>query len=337
VSIEEDIRAAMSRAADRSTGADAVRSTLGRQIQRARQRRRILAVTGAAAGIAATGGVPLLLADRRRHPQPAARPRPVGIPLWYKVGWVPDGMYFAGTRIGLPGGGDPGFQVLQWRLTDISKTPDTDPIWLMLTVGGPTRFDIAPGAHPVEVNGRPGVAHEGNGGSYVRWTDTAGRTLEVDADAALSYTERVARSVAPDGYTALEPALTFGWLPSMVTGSASVDRLINAHGNASDVTEMGTYDNVSYQPSRVRRVDLDPRQPYVSVSHQKFQSPPDPPTATTSRPVGEPGRITWRKPHAEAYAEVYLDDGTTITIDVSIPGVTEADVRRIAAGLRYAG
>jgi len=209
MTIEDQVRDAQHRQADRAVPVERIRAGLATRISRARRRRRVGLAAGAglvAAAVAAVIAVPSLMTPLTGPPAAPptgtpAYPFPKDPPLGYRVGWVPDGFTEDSREwrdVSFASNGPVGSELIRiWR------KPDGGRLELSVSLSTPRPNDIIGGrGEPVDIgggSGRYGPTADG-AGVGVSWAPGDHELLRLSGyDAGVTRADllRMARSAVP--------------------------------------------------------------------------------------------------------------------------------------------
>ncbi|MEV6967432.1 hypothetical protein AB0M47_20240 [Hamadaea sp. NPDC051192] len=243
--MNDQIRAALELIADQAPQPEGVRRRATARARQLHRRRTVLAITGvAAAGLAVPTTVIRLAASNPEQPIPGspvhlADPDPAPghgnrrTPLAFRAGWLPNG--FAETsRCAMVSGLTTAFQERQWSAPSRSTLDDDVPPSVTLAVLPPDEelsglgYSAAGPAQSVRVGDRPASATRSATGWTVTWVAENSMRLAVrvlGTVAPLPTALRVAESVLPDDFAALESGLFCQWLPPALAVQPQVVRL----------------------------------------------------------------------------------------------------------------
>jgi hypothetical protein len=363
--LEDLVRAAQERQAERAPHPDRIRSALPARAARLARRRRYGAATAVAAAVAVATAVTVptlaLRGGGGAGPQPAAPPSatvaespavpvlaPVG--LRFRPTWLPDGLAERIRRVsgggtdlvGAVGGEATGAVSRIWTPGPVGTDGHGGSTGLTLDARAATAADDpqANTGKPVDVNGERGYYHGSRGDqkSYLEWRADAGTVVTID-EHRLGLTEsemvRIARSVRPDPARVQVP-LTLGWLPGDLVplgGEISGDSPTAWLAQLAAVTAPAAGEAAPATPPSGKETKEEPRTITVSLS------------PTTTAPAGGeqvtvggcPGRLVTRRdlPGANMlYLVVDLGEGRLLTVIGSWPTanpLTRDDLIRVAA------
>jgi hypothetical protein len=206
MTIEDLVRDAQRRQADRAAPAERILSGLPARIARARRRRRIgLAAGGGlvAVAVAAAIAVPSLVIKRA---QPAVTPPPsvVDVPLNYRLTWVPEGFRASKRSYVADAGALAGSTLIQRWEKPTEKVREHPSLELQIWPAVPDKTKLmgTSGAR-VDVGGVPGLYTPSPNGtlSQVSWSPRDRVVLKVtatDVNVGRDVMLRMVRSVVPD-------------------------------------------------------------------------------------------------------------------------------------------
>jgi hypothetical protein len=241
VPIEDLIRDAQERQANRAVHPDRIRAGLpARRRRRVRHRQfGLVAVCAAVAGAAAVVAVPTLALNRHDNgnaaaqaggpagkpganptAQSASQPAPPSfapVALGYTIGSPPAGLVERSRSSGSGNGLNPALRSRTWSAQPVDDYGDLKGSRLELYVQQTAASGQVSGVSPVTVGGKPGWYDgiDAPDKSYVAWKADAGTLVTVEQHGLnLSQAQLIgiAESVRPDPAT-LAPVVTFGWLP----------------------------------------------------------------------------------------------------------------------------
>jgi hypothetical protein len=355
VPIEDLIRDAQERQADRAVHPDRIRAALpARRRRHVRQRRLgMVGVCAAVAAVVAVVTVPTLTLGGRgdgnravlpgapSRPSPsAAAPSPPTIsptPLGYTVGSPPAGLKER-IRWADPGGGQNApAQTRMWSPQAVDDYGDLKSSRLLLRIERTTGTGEPSGVTPTTVGGRQ-AWYDGIDApdkSYVSWKPDAGTLLTLEQHGLnMSRTElvRVAESVRPDT-TTLAPVVTFGWLP----GEFSVDH-VGLSGN-STTSWLGDVSLTSSGGQDGQGRPLAGAYLHAQLSTSATESGTGEPVTVRGRPGKVVGDTAGGLPLERLTLVVDLGGGTWLTLSAMNPastGIGKDDLLHVAEALRIA-
>lgn len=223
MTIEDLVREAAGRQAERAAPAERILTGLPARIALARRRRRIGVATGAAlvaAAVAAAIAVPSLVVERD---DPVVTPPPppstsADVPLGYRPGWVPGGFTEKSRAwtadLGRPGGAKVS---RRWKMptTKVREEPSLElEVWPDVA---DVRRQRGTFGDPIDVNGAEGDYWRSSDGvsSQLSWSPGGHVVLRLtarDVNVGRDVLLRMAKSVAPDPST-LNPPVRLRSLP----------------------------------------------------------------------------------------------------------------------------
>lgn len=348
--LEDLVREAQQRLAERAVHPDRVRAALpARAARRARQRRYGavgLAAVAAAVVVAVaapvlalrggSGGPPPLQVGAQPASPTAPAPRLGAAPLAFRPTWLPTGWTERVRRSSVDTSAHP-------RLGPVSRMWTTGPVGTDGTGGGNSLSldsraatgPADPGANsgtPVDIGGQRGYLHDAGGKSYVEWRTRDGRVVSLQQHGSAVSTSdllRVARSVRPDTGQ-LRPPLALGWLPADLS-VCSVE--VSGDSPTSWFARLDAEVTVPVSPTPDgAAAKMAPRDIMVTLS------------PTTTAPAGgqrltvsgHPARLVTRTDIPELnmrYLVVDLGAGRLLTVIAQWPGtnpITQADMVKVA-------
>jgi hypothetical protein len=361
VPIEELIRDAQERQANRAVHPDRIRAGLPARRRRVVRQRRLgmVAVCAAVAGAAAVVTVPTVLlnghgkgngavvagapAPSQASPSavpPRQQPTPptiAPVALGYTVGSPPAGLIERSRTAGSGNSLNPSLQTRMWSAEPVDEYGDLKGSRLVLDVQQTTGSGQYSGVTPITLGGKP-AWYDGIDApdkSSVSWKPDAGTLVTLEQH-GLNLSRNaligIAETVRPDPAT-LPPVVTFGWLP----GAFSVEN-VDLSGNStgswhgdvglSSVGPDGQSQGRSYFGA------------YLSVTVG---------TSSTETGSGEPVSVLGRTgklitdpataPEPRLTLVVELGDGTWLTVSAMYPvggTVSKDDVLHVAEALQLA-
>jgi len=360
VPIEELIRDAQERQANRAVHPDRIRAALPARRRRAVRQRRLgmVAVCAAVAGAAAVVTVPTVLlnghgkgngaavagapAPSQASPSavpPSQQPTPptiAPVALGYTVGSPPAGLLERSRSASSGNSLNPALQTRMWSAQPADEYGDLKGSRLVLYAQQTTGSGQVSGVTPITVGGKAGWYDgiDAPDKSSVSWKADAGTLLILEQHGLnLSRTALVgiAESVRPDT-ASLAPVATFGWLP----GTFSVqDVALSANSNTS---WRGDIDLESTSGQDPHGRSLAGPSLFVTVG-----------TSSTETGSGEPVSVRGRTgklitdpataPEPRLTLVVDLGDGTWLTVSARYPvtaPVSKDDVLHVAEALQLA-
>ena len=336
--LEDLIRGAQQRQAERAPDPDRIRAALpARTARRARRRRNgTLVALVAAAGVAAAVAVPVAVlrpdstvATQVGAPPPPTGPAPTGLsaPLRFHATWLPPGLAERFRAVALadlgPGRIDGPYRVYTKQPTDGNGNASGPDLTVQVRRAASANDPEANTGSPITVNGKPGVFHGTVGGdakSYVEWRADADWVVSVQQK-NLGLTQgdllRVANSVRADPAT-FDIPLRFGWLPD---GLAPQFATLSGNGPAAWALlvageQAGTGTKETAKANRGFTVLLG-------------TATPAPAGGTVIQVGNRTGRLVTRADPGLAFVVVDLGGGRLLTM-IGQGGVTEQDLIKIA-------
>ncbi|MEV0127923.1 hypothetical protein AB0H83_05575 [Dactylosporangium sp. NPDC050688] len=329
--IEDLIRAAQQRQAERAHGPDRLLTELPARAARQARRRRYqtLGTVAVAAAVAAALTVPafgLRNGTSGAPSQPAAQPSSAATPaatstfppvaLRYRPTWLPPGLTER-IRTGQPvsaGNDSPASMLRVWTDRPVGTDGAGVPAQLVMSMrqASGTNDPLANTGVEVDINGTLGYYHASDK-PYVEWRADAGTVVALQQhELNLSQHDllRIARSVQPDPAQLLVP-LHVGWLPdgmNVITGQVSGD------SPAAWMAMLGAHQQPTSGSSASSQRSIT-----VSLSPTTIA-----PAGGRSLTVnGHPARLVIRtdRPMDMRYVVVDLGDGRKLTVS----GVSRAD------------
>ena len=328
--IEDLIRAAQQRQAERAHGPDRLLTELpARAARRARRRRyQTLGTVAVAAAVAAALTVPALglrNGTSGAPSQPAAQPSSAAtavastfppVALRYRPTWLPPGLTER-IRSGQPvsaGNGSPANMLRVWTDRPVGTDGAGVPAQLVMSMrqASGTNDPLANTGVEVDINGTVGYYHASDK-SYVEWragADTVVALTQHKLNLSQQDLLRIARSVQPDPAQLLVP-LHVGWLPGdmrVITGQVSGDSPAAWMAMLSAQQQPAPGGSASSQRS-------------ITVSLSPTTTAPAGGRSLTVN--GHPARLVIRtdRPMDMRYVVVDLGDGRKLTVS----GVSRAD------------
>jgi hypothetical protein len=372
VPIEDLIREAQERQANRAVHPDRIRAGLPARRRRVVRQRQLgmVAVCAAVAGAAAVVTVPIVAVGGHGNshgsghattqagaPAPGPGSAPAATPgsgptptiapqaLGYTIGSPPAGLVERSRTWGSGSGLNPPLVTRIWSAQPVDDYGDLKGSRLDLYVQQTTGGGPASGVTPITVGGKPGWYDgiDAPDKSSVSWKPDAGTLLTVDQH-GLNLSQNalisIAESVRPDPAT-LAPVITFGWLP----GAFSADDVALAgNSNTSWHSDIDvSSDAVLNSPG--------PDGPHQGRSYFGTTLTVTLGTSTTVTDNGEPVSVRGRtgklvsdpatdlSPGPRLTLVVDLGDGTWLTIMAMYPAaspVSKDDLLHIAEALQLA-
>ena len=360
VPIEELIRDAQERQANRAVHPDRIRAALPARRRRAVRQRRLgmVAVCAAVAGAAAVVTVPTVLlnghgkgngatvagapAPSQASPSAAApsqEPAPptiAPVPLGYTVGSPPAGLIERSRTAGSGNSLNPSLQTRMWSAEPVDEYGDLKGSRLVLDVQQTTGSGQYSGVTPITLGGKP-AWYDGIDApdkSSVSWKPDAGTLVTLEQH-GLNLSRNaligIAETVRPDPAT-LPPVVTFGWLP----GAFSVEN-VDLSGNSTSSWH-GDVDLESTRGQDPQGRSLAGASLFVEVG-----------TSSTATGTGEPVTVRGRTgtlisdpataPEPRLTLVVDLGDGTWLTVSAMYPQaapVSSDDLLHVAEALQIA-
>lgn len=359
VPIEDLIRDAQERQANRAVHPDRIRAGLPARRRRVVRQRRLgmVAVCAAVAGAAAVVTVPTVLLNHGREDgatvagapapgqaspsavRPSQQPTPptiAPVALGYTVGSPPAGLLERSRSASSGNSLNPALQTRMWSAQPVDEYGDLKGSRLVLYAQQTTGSGQVSGVTPITVGGKAGWYDgiDAPDKSSVSWKADAGTLLILEQHGLnLSRTALIgiAESVRPDSAT-LAPVATFGWLP----GTFSVqDVALAANSNTS---WRGDIDLESTSGQDPHGRSLAGASLFVDVG-----------TSSTETGTGEPVTVRGRTgrlitdpataPEPRLTVVVDLGDGTWLTVSAVYPvtaPVSRDDLLHVAEALRIA-
>lgn len=358
VPIEELIRDAQERQANRAVHPDRIRAALPARRRRAVRQRRLgmVAVCAAVAGAAAVVTVPTLAlnghgnaAARAGAPAPgqaspsavppSQQPTPptiAPVALGYTIGSPPAGLVERSRSAGSGTSLNPALQTRMWSAQPVDEYGDLKGSRLVLDVQQTTGSGQYAGVTPITLGGKPGWYDgiDAPDKSSVSWKPDAGTLVTLEQHGLnLSRTALIgiAESVRPDAAT-LPPVVTFGWLP----GTFSVqDVALAANSNTS---WRGDIDLESTSGQDPHGRSLAGPSLFVDVGTSSNETGSGEPVSVhgrTGKLITDPATA----PEPRLTLVVELGDGIWLTVSVMYPvtaPVSRDDLLHVAEALQLA-